>query len=82
MIMKNRKLNMKKVVESAKRTGLNRSRLAKDLDVSRETVSQWLKGEKFPRPDKPLKLSISLGLNNFSWVNEPEYRSNRKCKLR
>lgn len=81
MIIKNHKLNMNKVIESATRTGLNRSRLAKDLDVSRETVSQWLKGGKFPRPDKPLKLSMYLGLNKFSWVNEPEYRSNRKCKL-
>jgi len=39
MIMKKRKLNIKKVIESAKGTGLNRSRLAKDLDVPRETVS-------------------------------------------
>lgn len=63
MTMKNHKLNTKKVIESAERKGLNQSRLARDLDVSRETVSQWLKGEKFPRPDKLLKLSMSLGLN-------------------
>lgn len=76
-IMKNRKLNIKKIEESAERLGFNNSKLAKIVDVSRETVSQWFKGEKFPRPDKLLKLSMALGLNfneivlSLSSENEP-----------
>lgn len=61
--MKTRMLNINKIEESAERLGFNKSKLAKIVDVSRETVSQWFKGEKFPRPDKLLKLSMALGLN-------------------
>jgi transcriptional regulator with XRE-family HTH domain/Zn-dependent peptidase ImmA (M78 family) len=61
--MKTRKLNINKIEESAERFGFNKSKLAIIVDVSRETVSQWFKGEKFPRPDKLLKLSMALGLN-------------------
>ena len=75
--MKNRKLNISKIEESTERLGLTQSKLANIVDVSRETVSQWFKGEKFPRPDKLLKLSMALGLNfneivsNLPSENEP-----------
>ncbi|OPY89226.1 MAG: Helix-turn-helix domain protein [Smithella sp. PtaU1.Bin162] len=75
--MKNRKLNIKKIEESAERLGFNKSKLANIVDVSRETISQWFKGEKFPRPDKLLKLSLALGMNfndiviNLPTENEP-----------
>ncbi|MHB8091692.1 MAG: helix-turn-helix domain-containing protein [Syntrophales bacterium] len=62
-VMNNRKLNINKIEESAERLGFNKSKLASIVEVSRETVSQWFKGEKFPRPDKLLKLSMALGLN-------------------
>lgn len=61
--MKTRKLNIDKIEESAERLGFNMSKLAKIVGVSRETVSQWFKGEKLPRPDKLLKLSMALGLS-------------------
>jgi transcriptional regulator with XRE-family HTH domain len=61
--MKTRKLNISKMEESTERLGLTQSKLANILGVSRETVSQWIKGEKSPRPDKLLKLSMALGLN-------------------
>jgi len=60
--MKNRKLNIRKIEETAEQLGFNKSKIANIVDVSRETVSQWFKGEKFPRPDKLLKLSMVLGL--------------------
>jgi transcriptional regulator with XRE-family HTH domain len=61
--MKTRKLNISKIEESTERLGLTQSKLANIVGVSRETVSQWIKGEKSPRPDKLLKLSMALGLN-------------------
>ncbi len=75
--MKTRKLNIQKVTECAERLGLSQSNMAKNLGVSRETVSQWFKGEKFPRPDKLLKLAMALGLTfneivqSSPSVNEP-----------
>ena len=69
--MKTRKLNIVKVVECAERKGLSQSKLANTLDVSRETVSQWFKGEKFPRPDKLLKLSMALGMSYNEIVSTP-----------
>ena len=61
--MRSRKLNISKIEENTERLGLTQSKLANILGVSRETVSQWIKGEKSPRPDKLLKLSMALGLN-------------------
>lgn len=60
--MKTRKLNTRKVEESAERLGLTQAKLAGIVGVSRETVSQWIKGGKSPRPDKLLKLAMTLGL--------------------
>ena len=42
--------------------GLNQAGLSKNLGVSRTIVSAWLRGAKFPRPDKLLKLGKQLGL--------------------
>lgn len=42
--------------------GLNQAGLSKRLEVSRAIVSSWLKGDKFPRPDKLLKLGLALDM--------------------
>lgn len=55
-------LNLSAVKEAMARTGLNSAGLAKKLEVSREAVSKWLKGESLPRPDKLLKLALLIGL--------------------
>jgi len=57
-----KKLNMQKISQSMDEKGLNQAGLAKSLGVSRTIVSAWLKGLKFPRPDKLLKLGLELGL--------------------
>ena len=58
-----KKLNIKRIFEVMDELGLNQSRLAKEIGVSRTIVSSWFKGEKFPRPDKLLKLGVTLGLS-------------------
>lgn len=74
--MKN-KLNVGKVEERAQEFGLSQAKLAEMLQVSREAVSQWFKNEKFPRPDKLLKLARILDLgfaelvDDVPMVNEP-----------
>jgi transcriptional regulator with XRE-family HTH domain len=56
-------LNIEKLSRQAEALGHNQSSIAKVLGVSRETVSQWFKQEKYPRPDKLLKLARLLELS-------------------
>ncbi|MBL1141584.1 MAG: helix-turn-helix transcriptional regulator [Proteobacteria bacterium] len=55
-------LRIEAIKQAMDEAGLSRTALAKKLSVSREIVSQWLKGSKFPRPDKLLKLGLTLNL--------------------
>ena len=55
-------LNIENMSRQAGTLGHNQSSIAKALGVSRETVSQWFKQEKYPRPDKLLKLARLLEL--------------------
>ena len=58
-----RELNIKKITKKLESMGLSQSKLASELDVSRESVSKWLKNEKFPRPAKLLRLAQILQLS-------------------
>ena len=42
--------------------GLSQAAVARELDVSREAVSRWLRGRSSPRPDKLLRLALLLDL--------------------
>jgi len=57
-----KRLNLDQLSRAMDNTGLNQSALARQLSVSRESVSKWLRGESFPRPDKLLHLGKLLGL--------------------
>lgn len=58
----NKKLNLNSIESSLQTLGLTQTNVAKTLGASRQTVSQWLKGVKFPRPAKLLQLSKLLQL--------------------
>ena len=66
----NNQLNVSQASIRAKELGLSQAKLAKLLEVSREAVSQWFKNEKFPRPDKLLKLAKILKLSFTELVTE------------
>ena len=71
-----KQLNIEKLETVMAERGLNQAALAKEVGVSRTSISEWLKGTKFPRPDKLLKLGMVLGLPfsdvvNKSTQNEP-----------
>ena len=55
-------MNRRKISIAMDDLGLNQANLSKKLGVSRTIVSSWLKGTKFPRPDKLLKLGQHLNL--------------------
>jgi transcriptional regulator with XRE-family HTH domain len=58
----NKRLKIENISRAMDERGLNQAGLAKKLGVSRTIVSSWFKGQKFPRPDKLLKLGLALGL--------------------
>lgn len=66
------KLNINLLNSTMVSSGFNQAKLAEHLNVSREIVSQWLKGLKFPRPDKLLMLGVQLGLSYDKLVIEEE----------
>ena len=43
-------------------SGLSQAAVARELEVSREAVSKWLRGRSSPRPDKLLRLALLLDL--------------------
>lgn len=57
-----KKLNITQIQDAMDALGLNQAGLSKRLEVSRAIVSSWLKGDKFPRPDKLLKLGLTLNM--------------------
>jgi len=71
------KLNIKNIEQKVQELGLNQTTLAQKMQVSKEAVSKWLKNEKYPRPDKLLKLARLLNLSfselvcKVSTPNEP-----------
>ncbi|MBW1892826.1 MAG: helix-turn-helix transcriptional regulator [Deltaproteobacteria bacterium] len=65
-----RKLNLKKIKSAMQVNGLNQARISKEMGVSRTIVSEWFKGAKFPKPDKLLKLGVTLGLSFNEIVTE------------
>ncbi len=58
-----KELNIKKITERLVSMGLTQSKLASELGVSRQIISNWLKKEKFPRPEKLLRLAKLLKLS-------------------
>jgi transcriptional regulator with XRE-family HTH domain len=78
------KLNIKSIDLRVQELGLNQTALAKKMQVSKEAVSKWFRNEKFPRPDKLLKLARILNLSfgelvcKVSTGNEPVIAFRRK----
>ena len=55
-------LNLENIQSAMDKMGLNQATLARELDISRESVSKWFKSDSLPKPDKLLRLGIILGL--------------------
>jgi transcriptional regulator with XRE-family HTH domain len=73
------RLNRSRINEKLKSSGLNQSDIAKELDISRESVSKWFSEDSFPRPRHLLALGNFLDLDYSEVVieepdeNEPVY---------
>lgn len=67
-------------------TGLNQSKLSEKLNVSREAVSKWFRGDSNPSPSKLAKIAKILSINFDDFItlekeNSPvvEFRLNRNA---
>ena len=58
-----KELNIKNITKKLDIMGFTQSKLASELGVSRQIISSWLKKEKFPRPEKLLRLARVLELS-------------------
>jgi len=55
-------LNLENVTAAMEQAGLSPANISEKLSVSREAVSKWLSGKSLPRPDKLLRLALTLDL--------------------
>lgn len=55
-------LQTQSVKLALQRLGWTQKDLAREIGVTAQAVTNWFKGEDFPRPDKLLKLAVTLGL--------------------
>lgn len=67
--MEEKKLRVDAIDKAMQAMGLSPSKLSELIGVSRQTVSNWLKQEDFPRPDKIIKLAMTLELQFDELVN-------------
>ena len=56
-------LNSDSVKSALETLGWSQKQLAEEVGVTSQAVTNWLKGADFPRPDKLLKLALSLSLD-------------------
>lgn len=65
-------LNTNLIKERLTEYGYNQNKLSKELGVSREAVSQWLKSKTLPRPAKLLQLGklLSLSYNDLVSIDK------------
>jgi len=59
----NKSLNIKKITSQLEILGLSQANIAEKLDVTRQSVSNWMQKKKFPRPGVLLKLAKILDLS-------------------
>lgn len=64
-------LNSDSIKSTLVEKGWDQKRLASEIGVSAQAVTNWFKGKDFPRPDKLLKLSMALSLS-FAQLVQPD----------
>lgn len=65
-------LRLQQIEDALKGLGWTQRKLASAIEVSPQTVTNWLKGKDFPRPSALLKLSRTLGLSFDELVGSGE----------
>ena len=64
-------LNSDSIKATLLEKGWDQKRLASEIGVSAQAITNWFKGKDFPRPDKLLKLSMALSLP-FAKLVQPD----------
>ena len=56
-------IHSEKIKQALQARGWTQKDLAREIEVTAQAVTNWMKGVDFPRPDKLLKLATTLKLN-------------------
>lgn len=87
--MPDKRLALDKIESAMHVRGLNAAAIASSLEVSKTIVSEWFRGNKFPRPALLLRLGKLLGLSYAELVQENRaaepivaYRKHGNAKFR
>lgn len=67
-----KKINSETIKTALRDLGWTQGRLAQEIDVSSQSVTNWLQGKDFPRPAKLLKLASALKLTFDELVVQSE----------
>ena len=69
----------KNIYELRKKKGFSQEQLAENLNVSRQTISNWKLGETFPNPKQLLLLSKALEVSTDNLLgNDIAFKDNSK----
>jgi transcriptional regulator with XRE-family HTH domain len=55
-------IHSEKIKQALQARGWTQKDLAREIEVTAQAVTNWMKGVDFPRPDKLLKLATTLKL--------------------
>lgn len=58
-----KKINIAVLKSALQKLGWTQKNLAVEMGVSAQSITNWMKGTDFPRPDKLIRLAMMLGLN-------------------
>ena len=65
-----KRLNIERLMEAMDSKGLSKAKIAASLGMSRTAVTNWFKGDNFPRPAELLKLGRLLDLKHAELVEK------------
>ncbi len=67
-----------RLAESIKQSGMTQTAIAKNLGVSQQTISHYVKGNKLPALDTFAKLCAVLDIDSNDILCISEYEGNKK----
>ena len=74
-------LNIEKIISQLEQLGISQSNLAEKLEVSKQSVTNWIQEKKFPRPAVLLKLAKTLGLSFDEIILKKKFLTRARGRL-
>ena len=68
------------ILRLRRKQGLSQEKLGEEVNVTRQTISNWELGVTMPNPEQLKALSKSLKVSIDELLENEQYRSSRKCR--